>query len=75
MKVTMSFNDDEQEDARVALNGHKYKECVEEIWEQCFRKAFKHGYGIELLDSNVAYPIIDKLSEIYHEVIAEIMEE
>jgi len=65
-KITIEY--DNVEDADLALNAWKYKEAVEEIWEKCFRKNNKHGYNDELLDSEQAYEVIEKIAEIYLDI-------
>lgn len=74
MKATLSFDMYEEKEAfNDAVNGGKYKAALEEIWQQVFRPAFKHGYSkaglTELSDRD--YEVIEKLSEIYQEVMKE----
>ena len=61
----------EEKEFRDAINGTKYKLALEEIWTECFRPLFKHGYNDSKIDEG--YPIvqeaIERLSEKYNEVI------
>lgn len=74
MKATLEFNlPEEQEEHELALNGHKYKIAVEEIWNQVFRPYYKHGYDDselnDLLHTDSGAIIVEKLAEIYRKVI------
>ena len=45
MKATLTFNlPDEEEQFSDAINGSKYKEFKEEVWNSIFRGRHKHGY-------------------------------
>ncbi len=75
MEVTLKFNDEEMEEAMVAMKAQKYKDCIDEIWERCFRPNHKHGYGNELLDASEASGVIDKLAKIYNYTCEEMLNE
>ncbi|MDB2447227.1 hypothetical protein N9W79_01240 [bacterium] len=66
-KVILCF--DNTEEAKVAMDGWKYKFTIEEVWEKVFRPNFKHGYNDETLDNDLAYKVIERLSEIYSQAI------
>lgn len=72
MKAKLEFNlPEDQEEFKHACNGFMYKETIDEIWNKCFRKNNKNGYGNKLLDSEQAYDIIDEIAKIYLEIIEE----
>lgn len=63
------FETTDKDEAEVYLKAREYVDAVEDIWQQCFRPRYKHGYGDELLDSEQAGLVIDKLAEIYRKVL------
>ena len=69
MNIILEFDDKEQ--ALDAMNGSKYREQIDEIWMKVFRPSYKHGYGDELLDSEQAGEVIERLARIYREVVAD----
>jgi hypothetical protein len=76
MKSTLTFNlPEEQEEFQNAVSGGKYKDQIEQIWQEVFRPAFKHGYGSryaklqELSDRDME--VIEALADIYGAVIRE----
>lgn len=73
-KAMLSFTlPEEREEFEDAQNGWKYKNQVEEIWNQVFRPYYKHGYSDQelnkLLNTKEGNLIMSKLSDIYHEAI------
>jgi len=86
MKVTFNF-DTEDIDQRLEmermLKAEQMSFAINEIYEQVFRPAFKHGYDKKLEDlialcpevdtdcgkTNVAYEIISLLSEKYFDIL------
>ena len=78
-KVTITFDD--PEDAKVAMDGWKYKHTIDDIWNEVFRPIRKHGYnnrkieeildGLQCGEENVGYELIEHLIEIYFEVVRE----
>lgn len=44
MKVTLEFNHGEEEEAKEAMNGSRLKCVIEEVGNEVFRPARKHGY-------------------------------
>lgn len=73
-KATLSFSiPEEQDDFKDAMNGWRYRNQVEEIWNKVFRPYYKHGYSDQELNKLLSSPeggiIIDKLAELYIEVI------
>lgn len=71
-QATLYFNTEDpyvEEDLHICLNGHRYKNCLDEVWNKVFRPNRKHGYGNDALDNDQAYDVIEKLIEIYQEVL------
>jgi len=69
-KITIEY--DNVEDADTALKGWQYKEAIEEIWNKCFRPNNKYSYNDELLDSEQAYEIIEKIAQIYWDIVRDL---
>ena len=67
-KVTLYF--DTEEEAVLAINARKYRDAVDDIWQQVFRPNFKHGYNKDindLIDKCGTYPSSDFEGETeYH---------
>lgn len=53
MKVTIEF--DNEEDAVTALNGWKLRAAMDEIGNDVFRPARKHGYADEKINEIIAH--------------------
>lgn len=51
------------------LKADDYKYVIDEIWQKCFKPNNKHGYGDELLDDKKSYDIIEKLADLYREIL------
>ena len=76
MKVILEFDGNEDKEAiEDAMNGSKYKDQIDEIWQRCFRPAYKHLYNNqrinELLEgehSDAFYEVIDYLAKIYSDI-------
>lgn len=85
MKAILQFDlPEETVEHQDALNGTKYKCIIDDIWNEVFRPAMKHGYGTEYLataeaatlnhlvtdsgDVNVAFEL---LAKIYQGVLKE----
>jgi len=73
-KATLSFSiPEEQDDFNDAMNGWRYKNQIDEIWNTVFRPYYKHGYSDQELNKLLSSPeggiIIDKLAELYRQVI------
>ena len=60
---------DNVEEANLSLRAPELQDKLDQIWEECFRKNNKHGYNDELLDSEEAYDIIERLSQIYLDIV------
>jgi len=72
VKAILEFNvDGEQEEFQDAVNGWRNKAIVDEIWQRCFRGNNKHGYNHDVLNSAAAYDVIEKLAEIYQDILSE----
>jgi hypothetical protein len=78
VKVTLEFDSYENADElEAALNGAKYRDKLDEIWNQMLRPHRKHGFSQkklqECIEANpeVADTIIEALIEIYQEVVNE----
>lgn len=68
-KITIEYSD--RDEALLALNAWKYKNCIDEIWEKVFRPNRKHKFSNELLDSEQAHEVIEELIKIYQKTIEE----
>lgn len=71
-KLEFDLNDyesNDREEFKHAVNGHKYRMVLDEVWQQCFRPNYKHGYRDEALNTEEAHEIIDKLAEIYKQLL------
>lgn len=73
-KAVLEFNlPEEREELEHAQNGVKYSITLEEVWNNVFRPYHKHGYADQklnkLLESKDGQYIIEKLIEIYQEVL------
>lgn len=62
---------DDAEDASTFLNAYNYKDALEDIWQQCFRPNNKHGYPEEELNAELAYRVIEILSEKYLMILSD----
>ena len=80
MKGILEFNLDEYEDKEMFYLANKsgnMKSAIDDVWNKCFRPAFKHGYNDKdlqnLLDrlGDDGYDLIDKISQIYNKVLEE----
>lgn len=76
MKAILEFQlPEEKQDHETALNGWRYQYKLDEVWNQVFRPAFKHGYADEELNklsqSKTGQKLIEKLAELYHQVVNE----
>jgi hypothetical protein len=74
MKSQLIFElPEEQEAFDDAVNGTKYKDQIEEIWQRVFRPAYKHGYSHErlneLANSEEGYELIGLLADIYRDIV------
>jgi hypothetical protein len=84
-KVTITFDSyEEQEELDCALNGVKYKNQVDEMWQKLFRPRNKHGYNNQRLNELLCLcsdsieetqsqkdcnELMDLLEELYREVL------
>lgn len=73
MKSTLHFNLPEDKDEfENAWKGSEYKAQLDEIWNECLRPAFKHGYNNselnKLLENEDVYKAIEILSEMYQKI-------
>jgi len=73
-KAILEFNLPEERDELMhAWNGTKNSIIIEETWNKVFRPYHKHGYADQklnkLLESKDGQYIIEKLTEIYQEVL------
>ena len=64
---------EEQQDFEEALNGSKYKNYLDDIWNNLFRSRHKHGYSNqrinELLEDPKCEELMDLLENIYKDVL------
>lgn len=72
MKVMLEFDGyEEREQYEDAINGWKYKNRIEEIWQQVFRPRHKHGYVDkrinELLEDSKCDELMNLLEELYRQ--------
>jgi hypothetical protein len=68
MKATLTFNlPEEQQEFKNAVDGWKAFMALEEIWQNVFRPARKHGYGHPKLQnlSDRDYEVIEALIDLY----------
>jgi hypothetical protein len=71
----LEFNlPEEFDEFQDAQNASKYKCAVEDIYQQVFRPAFKHGYPDEVLqkmvDENpIVFEVIERLKKLYFNVL------
>jgi hypothetical protein len=85
MKVVIEFNSwEEADELDAALNGSKYKDKLDEIWNQLFRPSHKHGYGNARINEILAcnddgtpkhpevHELLDFLEAQYREVVHEV---
>jgi len=81
MKATLEYSlPEEREDLELAIHGWRYKNVVDEIWQECFRPAFKHGYSHKELNdllekSDDVARAIELLSEIYQNCVKDLPNE
>jgi hypothetical protein len=84
-KVILEFDaETEQEALSCAINGAKYKDRLDEIWQQLFRPRHKHGYSNQLIQDclgmevaeedeteahKACHALMDALEAIYREVV------
>lgn len=86
-KITMQWDlskDDSQEEVDDAMNGSKYKDMLDEMWQQLFRPRHKHGYadtgindlvGLQVEEEQeteaqkACNALMDKLEVIYHDIM------
>ena len=68
MKYILEF--DNEEEFEHAVRGHLYKIALDDVWNKCFRPAFKHGYPEphEVLNE-VPSEVIYKVADIYREIM------
>jgi hypothetical protein len=66
---------EEQEEFQTAIDGWKYKNAMEEVWQRVFRPFFKHGYSNaeiqSLSETEAGSRLIEALAEIYQDVARE----
>ena len=74
MKITLEFDSvEEQSDARVALDGHKWKNAMWEL-DQKLRQTTK--YGVSVIHSEEGAPEFEQdIAEKYREIIRNIIGE
>ena len=72
MKITLEFDSvEEQSDARVALDGHKWKSAMWEL-DQKLRQTTK--YGVSVIHSESQAPEFEQdIAEKYREIIREVL--
>ena len=84
MKVTLEFCPyEDREELDAALNGAKYRDKLDEIWNQLFRPRHKHSYGNERVNELIAFngpetpesiacnELLDYLEQIYRDIVHE----
>ena len=71
-KITLEFDSvEEQSDARVALDGHKWKSAMYEL-DQKLRQTTK--YGVSVIHSESQAPEFEQdIAEKYREIIREVL--
>lgn len=71
-KVILEFGEDEIEDARVAIDGHKYRHFIWEL-DQKLRSVHKHGAALEgrgeatEVEMDVCYRLRDIIRDMLQE--------
>jgi hypothetical protein len=81
MKATLEYSlPEEREEMELAIHGWRFQEAVKEIWQECFRPAFKHGYADKELNdllekSDEVARAIELLSEIYRRCVRDLPSE
>lgn len=76
MKAVLEFNlPEEKEEHNLALNGLKYKNQLDDIWQILFRPRHKYGYNDKeidkLINSKNGEKIMDFLEQQYINIINE----
>ena len=83
MKVKFEFDHEDvydREKLETMLKASKIEVALEEIWQQCFRPNYKHGYNDDIFKTltkrqgNLIHKVIDCLAEKYQEIIKNIEE-
>jgi len=68
---------EEQSEFDDAVNGTKYSIQLDDVWDECFRPNFKHGYNEQIekiiakCGNDNAYNLIEELSKIYTTITKE----
>lgn len=71
MKATLEFDlPEDKDDLLLALNATKYTIALDEIGNQVFRPARKHGYSNPLVQT-----LIDKLNDLVETLPTEVLQE
>lgn len=71
--VTFEFDMEEEADKiDIALNGQKYKDQMDDVWEALFRPRWKHGYSNadlnKLLENEDVGKAIDMLEKMFQDI-------
>lgn len=70
---------EEREDLELALNAWKYKNAIDEVWNNVWRPYYKHGYNNEvlnkLLEDKHCQALFDLLVKEYQRTIKEALDE
>lgn len=63
-KVTLEFDSyEDAEELKDAMDGTKNAAIIDEIWSQCFRPAFKHGYSVGKIQELIEMDIMEYKDE------------
>jgi hypothetical protein len=84
MKVILEFDSfSEADELDTALNGGKYRDKLDEVWQKLFRPRHKHAYGNERINDLIAFngpetpesiacnELLDYLEQVYRDIVHE----
>jgi len=71
IKTILKFNEEEINEAKMAMHSANYYMIITEIWERLFRGNNKHGYHSDLLNKESSYEVIEELSKMYRDILEE----
>lgn len=75
--LTISFDEHELDDMLDYIHAKDNKYKLDQVWDECFRPMFKHGYKEEWITNLIedcghenAYSLIKAIGVIYQQVIS-----
>jgi hypothetical protein len=75
-KVIFEFDmDEDAERIDITINGHKYKDQLDKVWEELFRPRWKHGYPNADLDKLTENEEVGKALDILEKMFQDILKE